>query len=512
MASCLILNDRFNWFDDSYYIMLAKALANGQGYYDINLPTPQLHKLFPPGLSVFLTIPSWFNFELKTSIIIFKLMLIACGAIGLATFVYLARQEGYREPTITYSVIISATSIAMIGHNVRVASEMLYILLSILALISLNHYEQAPKISRYLFLSAFLIVASLLTRSIGIFLLPAIFISWAIKREFTKIALLFSLVILLLTPWVILTKKTGAGGTSRYLTDMWVQYENTDNSAKSSPGKAIINKLKENTLLIATKEIPRIIFSISASSFVLDNYWANLFSLPIRIFITLLVFVPIFLQLRHRIRISTLYLFFYLGVLLIWPWEPSRFLIPLIPFLILSFFTSLELLTEWLKNKLSLDNAKLLPKAISLVVIFLVISHFTSNIRLIQIVWKSGDYTFEAAKFWQDTQSAYSWVSKNLPKNIVLGCVPALEAYAYLYTERKSIALPTNPIFCKEVSYIIFVDEKLVNNNKDGQSLSDFQNLIKRAGSDSFLKLVYSNDTVKVFIIDQDELKRLLDG
>lgn len=511
LASCLVLNDRFNWFDDAYYIMLAKALASGYGYYDINLPTPELHKLFPPGLSIFLTIPSFFNFDLKISLIIFKLMLIVCGAIGLWLFVYLAKQEGHKEPTITYAIIISATSIAMIGHNTRVASEMLYILLSVLALICLNCYEKEPKISRYLFFSALLIIGCILTRSIGIFLLPAIFISWVIKREFLKIALLFSLVIILISPWVILTKRTGAGGTSRYVTDMWVQYVNTDKSTEASPTKAIFNKLKENTSLITTKEIPRIIFSISASSFVLDNYFGNLFSLPIRLLITLLVLVPICLQLWPNMRVSTLYLIFYLGLLLIWPWEPSRFLIPLIPFLLLYFFTGLELLSKKIIDKTS-SNISILPKIISTVIILLVLSHLVSNIRFIRTIWQSGDYTFEAAQFWADTQSAYDWVNKNLPKDAVIGCIPALEAYCYLYTERKSIALPTNPTFCQQVSHIIFVDEKLVNNNKDGQSLGDFQNLIKRAGNDNFLRLVYKNNNVKIFAIDQVELKKLLDA
>lgn len=512
VACSLVLNDRFNWFDDSYYIMLAKALATGQGYYDINLPKPELHKLFPPGLSVFLTLPSLFNFDLKTSIIIFKIMLIFCAAGALLTFSHLAKQEGYKEPNITYAIVISATSITMVGHTSRVASEMLFIFLSILALICLNYYkDSANKISPYLFLSALLIVSCILTRSIGIFLLPAIFLSWIIRREFLKITLLFSLVIILMSPWVILTKKTGAGGTSRYATDMWVQYINTDSSAESSPVKAVANKLKENTSLIMIREIPRIIFSISASSFVLDNYWVNFFSLPIRLLITLLTLIPLFLELWPKPKISTIYFIFYLGVLLIWPWEPSRFLIPLIPFLLLYFFNSLEWLTEKLLSKTSL-NTSLLPNVILSVAILLIFSHLVSNLRFIKTVWQTGDYTVEAAEFWKDTQSAYKWVSENLPKNSIMGCIPALEAYAYLYTERKSIALPTNPSFCKDITHIIFIDEKLVNFGKDGQSLGDFKNLVKRAGSDSFLKLVYKNNNVKIFAIDQGELKKLLDA
>lgn len=508
---CLILNDRFNWFDDAYYIMLAKALANGYGYCDINLPNPQLHKLFPPGLSVLLTIPSLLHVSLKTKLIIFKLILIVCGALALYAFAYLARKEGYKETTITYTIIIAATSIALVGYSSRVASEMLYILLSVLVFISLNTYEQSPKLSRHLFISAILIVFCLLTRSIGVLLLPAITVSWIIRRDFIKLALLLSLVVLFISPWIALTKRTGAGGTSRYLNDMLVQYANTDTEAKGNLTKAFSNKILENSKLIASREIPRIIFSIAASSTVLDNYWLNLASLPIRLIITLLTLTPIILRLWPKPTVSTLYLIFYLGLLLIWPWEPSRFLIPLIPFLVLSFFVSLELLAEKLQAR-SLISPRLSNLILPICLGILLLSHLISDIRFTAIVWRSGDYSFEAAQFWQDTSLAYQWINENVSKDSLLGCMPALEAHAYLFTERKSVALQSSARLCAElkISHIILVDEKLVNGNKEGQSAEDFRYLLKQVGSDSFLKLIYQNDTVKIFSVDQNRLAELL--
>jgi hypothetical protein len=356
IAGLLVLNNRFNWFDDAYYIMLAQALADGQGYVDVNLPTPQIHKLFPPMLSVFLALPSWFNLALDTKLIIFKVILILFGAASLYIFTKLAAKEGYSSKTITYSIIIAATSIALVGYTCRVASETTYLLFSILALISLNIYQEQAKLSRYLFISAVLLVICILTRSIGVLLLPAIAVSWLIRREFIKIFLLISLVILLLSPWLLLAKRTGGGGTSRYLTDMMVQYTNIDSTAEKSLAKALLNKAKENAQLIVDKEIPRIIFSLSASSTVLENQTLNLLSYPIRLFISLLVILSILASLWPKPKITTLYLLFYLGLLLIWPWEPSRFLIPIIPFLCLAFFNSLEKLLNFLATKLEIKN------------------------------------------------------------------------------------------------------------------------------------------------------------
>src|SRR5262249_10140643 len=60
LVGILVLNGKFNWVDDAYYIMLGKALAGGYGYKDINLPVPVTHRFFPPGLPVLLSIPSLF--------------------------------------------------------------------------------------------------------------------------------------------------------------------------------------------------------------------------------------------------------------------------------------------------------------------------------------------------------------------------------------------------------------------------------------------------------------------
>lgn len=511
IAGLLVLNNRFNWFDDAYYIMLAQALADGQGYVDVNLPTPQIHKLFPPMLSVFLALPSWFNLALDTKLIIFKIILIIFGAAGLYVFTKLAIKEGYNLKVITYSIIISATSIALVGHSCRVASETAYLLFSILALISLNIYQEKTNLSRYLFISAVLLVICILTRSIGVLLLPAIVVSWIIRREFTKVFLLISLVILLLSPWLLLAKRTGGGGTSRYLTDMVVQYTNTDSETEKSLAKALANKAKENAQLIVSKEIPRIIFSLAASSTVLENQILNLLSYPIRLFISLLVILNILASLWPKPKITTLYLLFYLGLLLVWPWEPSRFLIPIIPFLCLAFFNSLEKLLNLLATKLQKQN-DLAAYVINTLVICLVFSHLISDMRFITTVWRTGDFNPQAAEFGENTVAAYKWVKENTPKDSLMGCIPALEAYAYIYCQRKAIPLPTNPQVCQQlkVSYIIFIDEKLVNNNQEAQSARDFRHLLKRAGDDSFLSLVYQNETVKVFSIDHTRLAEIL--
>jgi hypothetical protein len=42
--------------DDAWYVLLAKALATGQGYTLINSPTPGITPFYPPGFAALLSI------------------------------------------------------------------------------------------------------------------------------------------------------------------------------------------------------------------------------------------------------------------------------------------------------------------------------------------------------------------------------------------------------------------------------------------------------------------------
>src|SRR5688572_17183263 len=42
--------------DDAWYVLLAKAMATGQGYTLINSPTPGISPFYPPGFSALLAI------------------------------------------------------------------------------------------------------------------------------------------------------------------------------------------------------------------------------------------------------------------------------------------------------------------------------------------------------------------------------------------------------------------------------------------------------------------------
>lgn len=506
---CLILNNHFNWVDDAYYIVVAKALATGQGFRDINLPEPMQHRQFPPGLPALLSLPSLLIGSFDAQVVTFKLLLIACGALGLYLFTRLARDEGYSSTTITLAVMLSATSIAFVSYTYRVASEMLYVLLSILTLLAAHRYERGPKLSAWLGLTSLLMAATILTRSVGVVLFGATFLSLFLRKEFARAALITATTLLLLSPWFLLM-----GGRDpiiyRYIHDMFLQYKT--GGANANPLGALMARIAGNGWQMIDRELPRIIFSFSASALVTDRSWLNLLFAPLRIIISLLAVTPFFFKIWPRPRIIPVYIIAYLTLLFIWPWEPSRFLIIINPFLCLAFVDCLTIFTRRVAERLRLTDI-VVERLVAAAILVFFTTNLVADARFILTVWRSGDYTPQAASVWNDTLTAYGWLKEHIAPDSIIGCAPTVEAHTYLFTQLKAVPMPAQPTACHKlkITHIICINDGPINGNGIGQAESDLKLLIKRAGSAAFLLPVYENANVKIFQVDRERLASLID-
>ncbi len=488
----LSLNSKFNYVDDAYYIMLAKSLAGGFGFSDIHLPSPHLHRHFPPGLPLFLSIPTLLGFDISTSVVIYKLLLIGCGALGLYLFARFAIAEGHSPWVASAAIVLSSVSIIFIGFTTRVASEMLYLLLSVGALIALRKYEQSSYKSRWLAVSALCLVASLLTRSIGILMLGAAVLCWVLKRKFRHATFLIISSAVLWLPWFILSKTAGAGVGSYY-----------EEFLSSFQLYTLIERVLENGWLVLDRDIPRVILSLSASEFVQTRVWLSALLLPVRLGISASAIFPILRGLWPRPRVATIYLVCYLLLIIIWPWDPGRYVVPLVPFLCLSFIAGLEMLL----NGLSERHPKLLrwrPAVFAVVIATCIVSQLISDARFVSTVRRSGHYTPEAASIWDETMMAYEWIRQNTAPSSIIGCEPAMDPHVYLFTDRKALALPSRPEAFKRlgVTHVLHITDPTMYKGDELKRRPDLQQFIKRASGKVTLTPVYQSDNVSIFEIN----------
>ena len=457
--SCAALTSHFNFVDDSYYVSVAKALASGQGYTNIYLPEPVRHTHFPPGLPALLSVPMRLGLALGPTIILSKLILILCAALGLLAFLSLGRIEGYKEAVVAWAVALAAVSIALVGYTCRVGSEMPYMLLSVLALLAARRYRLGTQMSWpgiwWGIAAGVLLAFAILTRTIGVMLLGGLAIDMVWRCEFKRLGVILAPAGLILMAWFLRT--SGSTGTSDYFKEFEVY-----RSHHSGSLPLILTEPARNVWSLVHTDIPRIILSLLGSDAVQTGKVLGLAAAPLQLGVSALVLAGLLVSLRSKARPIGLYLVLYSMLIIIYPWEPSRFLVPVVPFLCLFFVDGLVLVAQRLTGWRKSLPVMWLPQLVSVVLVICVASSLVSDARFVATTRRTGDYSPRAAEEWNDTMDAYRWIEVNTPENAVIGCAPTIEANVYLFTGRKAIAISANiaGLAPPGVSYVLKIANK----------------------------------------------------
>lgn len=172
LAACAVLyiaaiNPKlYMWGDNAHYIIVAKALATGEGFRDIHTPGhPVFHfplLLFPVALAPIVAVFDYDLWPLKLFV-----ALTAVGAVGLCHRLYGRLLDPPRAAILT---LLFAVSPQFVSFSHQVMTEAPYTALSIWALLLALQVPEpaAPGQARRLALLSAVLVAACLTRSLGL--------------------------------------------------------------------------------------------------------------------------------------------------------------------------------------------------------------------------------------------------------------------------------------------------------------------------------------------------------
>jgi hypothetical protein len=500
IPSCAALNPRFNWVDDAYYLVVAKALATGQGYTNIHFPTPTFHSHFPPGLPVLLSLPMLAGLPFGATIVICKVLLIACGALGLCALARLMEIEGYPGGLVPWGLVIAAASVAFVGYTCRVASEMLYFPLSVMALVAVHRYRLAALKSWWLPAAILLLAGLVLTRSIGALLVAAIVLDLAWKRDFKRLLLLAVPVGIILAAWSLGTsgRTPGSGDYTKEFVYMY-------HSSRANSVVPVLLGIAGNVWALINIEIPRTIFSIASSEAVQQHRLLNLTILPLRLVVSALALWPIIRGSRGFGLAIRIYLGLYFVLMAVWPSDPSRYLVPVGPFFCFSFVGGISDLLERIQSY-GRGPLGLPPKALFYFAAGLcVASNLVSDARYVMTVRRTGDFSAQAAVLWDDCMAAYRWIDQNTSSSAVIGCVPPIEAHVYLLADRKSVPLTARVAAWKEegISYILQVNDSTFYGSVDSRVETRVVNALGSEAARPMLTQVYRNPNAIIYRVGQ---------
>jgi hypothetical protein len=436
-AYLLALLPRLAGGDDAAYVMLGKSLAAGLGYRALNLPGNPPHLQWPPGLPALLT-PVWWLFPgFPGNLPWLQLVPLFFGALSAGLiYVLLKREMELGERLAAFiALVVGLQPLAIFFSAQAIYSEMPYLFLSLLALISLG--QNSPLQRRWAWvLGALVVAAAYYVRTVGLALIAAGLLWLALQRRW-RMALVFVVtVMIVLAPWIYRNQAVGSGAlTGRYM-DIFLARDWRQPHLGNLTWPELPIRMAANLWGHVVDNVPVMAFPTLSGNRLVDALRAHgLFWLvgAVGLALTALMLVGFLTRLRTGPSLLEWYVIFYMALILPPAWHETRNLFPIWPLLlgygVLGARRALDWAAAWRPRW-----AKVAQRAVPLALVLMLASGLLSD----RHHWQRG------LSFWRgdwDDESHnpfFAWVrQETAPDTVFLGG----EKF-YLYTGRKGFEIP----------------------------------------------------------------------
>lgn len=187
--------------DDASYVVLAKSLAEGHGYRFLNLPGEPNATHFPPGYPLVLALLWKVSPSFPDNLVVFKFanaFFLAAAAVGAWRFT----RTRFQAPTVAAMgvALFGTLSIVVILITGVIMSEPMFMALLFPALLWSERAVDEGKV-RDAAVAGALLGALTLTRTIGIFGIPALGLALLLRRRWLSAVVAGGAAALLVFPW-----------------------------------------------------------------------------------------------------------------------------------------------------------------------------------------------------------------------------------------------------------------------------------------------------------------------
>jgi hypothetical protein len=414
------------YHDDAIYVITAKAISEGNGYRLINLPDSPRQTRYPILYPLFLAAiwKCWPQFP--QNIFFMKLATSIIGSLALGfCYLYLVRFNHCSRLIAFFSCVVCITISDFLYFSTNTLSEIPFFFLILVSLFAMESIAEKVLVTKgQLICLGIFISLTFLCRSIGLVLLVsgALYL-WRQKPISLKWLLLgFAIVIIPWLFWVYgevggINTNSLRGYDSDYISWM-VEYGLT-----STLNIVSINFIWSFFFSTFYPTSGVYEFLKGDSNLLLNSFFIFLGAIP-----WVAIFIP-----KSKPNALKLFLSFYFLLICVWPWPPGRFLIPILPFIIVCFFKSMGFV---LREFLSSHSVKFVMITIfSLVILLNAFNIFDAIKAQTDTRYPYGNSSSDVK--WGSFENIFYWIKQNTAPNEIVAY--GLDTMNYLYTGRYGI-------------------------------------------------------------------------
>lgn len=303
--------------DDAAYLMLARALRH-LSYADAYIVGAPVHSQYPPGFPAFLSLLSLGGEHFD----VYLAAIVLCSMAGL-WLAWDAVRRCHGEALAIVVLALCAVNPSLVRFAGQLMSEAPYMALTLLSVWAVVRERTAPEGERRwpaLAIAAACLAA--LTRSIGVTFLGALFVHWLLERRYRRAAALALAGSLTAGAWIAWTVMAPAKIVGRsYIADATF-------AGGESIGLAgvLLRRISVNVPAYLRSSIPTILPQPTVPGTSIDN--------AIGLVVVAVLGIAGVWALWRNARLVVAYLAAYAALLAIWAWNMTRFLVPMVPFML----------------------------------------------------------------------------------------------------------------------------------------------------------------------------------
>jgi Dolichyl-phosphate-mannose-protein mannosyltransferase len=359
-----------NMVDDAWYVMLARALARGEGYRLVNAPTPGILPSYPPGFPAILSLVFLLRPRFPENVLLLKAVsIVAMMTLGVVSHQYFLRYRKVpQQLALALAVAVVITPAFVFLATSTVMSECVFTLVQLLAIILVDRGVAAARPGRDTLLAGVLAAATVMIRTAGACMLVAAML-YLLKCRRWRHASLFAITVLLcLAPWwwyarthapALQERVADEGAQSfTYGQQFWMRW-----AGESTHGMITVRDLPARvkdglvdvfgrdvagivvpTLFRGASESGEEVISVGGGIFPASMGIARGTVLVSYLFsaVALLGFVS---TIRRGASTAELMVPLSIGMIVLWPWWAYRFVLPLTPYLFFYLLAGLRTMT-----------------------------------------------------------------------------------------------------------------------------------------------------------------------